>query len=106
MNNTIDVLSILPYKFPLKETVRCYTRRFNCLPVDELTNLAQKILGSRYLGISQLSEGFASTQGFSIIFRREGIPAVVEHFPELSAYLNAALKSLCNAFYLNILILT
>jgi hypothetical protein len=109
MNNTIDVLqsiSILPYKSPRKETVRCYARRFNCFPVDELTQLAQKILDSPYLGTSQLSDGFASTQGFSVIFRKEGIPTVIEHFPELSTYLNTALKSLCNAFYLNILILT
>jgi hypothetical protein len=109
MNNTLDILqsiSILLPKFPQKETVRCYARRFNCFPVDELAELAQKILGSPYLGTSQLSDEFASTQGFSVIFKKESISTVIEHFPELSTYLNVALKSLCNAFYLNILILT
>ncbi|MEA5480091.1 2OG-Fe(II) oxygenase [Pseudanabaena galeata UHCC 0370] len=108
MSNITDILqsiSILPPK-PTEQTVRSHARRFNCLPVDELTALAQKILVSPYLATSQLSESFASTQGFSIIFRKEGISQVVEHFPELSTYLNAALKSLCNAFYLNVLILT
>ena len=105
MNNIIDILQLIP-NIPNKQPLRCYTRKFNCLPVDQLKTLAEKVLNSPYLGISQLSEGFATTQGFSIIFKREGIPTVVEHFPELSTYLKAALKSLCNAFYLNILILT
>lgn len=105
MSNATDILRSISI-LPSKQTVRTYARRFNCLPVDELTALAHKILRSPYLGISQLSEGFACTQGFSIIFRKEGIPTVIERFPELSTYLNAALKSSCNSFYLNILILT
>ena len=101
-----NISNILQSILPPKQTVRSHARWFNCLPVDELTALAQKILVSPYLATSQLSESFASTQGFSVIFRKEGIPTVVEHFPELSTYLKAALKSLCNALYLNILILT
>ena len=105
MSNITDILQSISI-LPSKPIVRSHARRFNCLHVDELTALAQKILVSPYLATSQLSESFASTQGFSVIFRKEGIPTVVEHFPELSTYLKAALKSLCNAFYLNILILT
>ena len=105
MNNIIDILQLIP-NIANKQPLRCYTRKFNCLPVDQLKTLAEKVLNSPYLGISQLSEGFATTQGFSIIFKREGIPTVVEYFPDLSTYLKTALKSLCNAFYLNILILT
>ena len=101
-----NISNILQSILPPKQTARSHARWFNCLPVDELTALAQKILVSPYLATSQLSESFASTQGFSVIFRKEGIPTVVEHFPELSTYLKAALKSLCNALYLNILILT
>ncbi len=105
MINATDILRSISI-LPPKQTVRSHARRFNCLPVDELTPLAHKILGSPYLGTSQLSEDFASTQGFSLIFTKEGIPKVIEHFPELSTYLGAAVKSLCNAFYLNILIMT
>ncbi len=105
MNKIINTLKSIS-TVPDKETIRCYARRFDCLPVEELTTLAKKILVSPYLGVSQLSEGFASTQGFSVIFRQEGIPHVVEHFPELAPYIKATLKPFVNAFYLNILVLT
>lgn len=105
MSSTIDILQTIRNHRP-KKSLRCYARRFDCLPVEELKVLTKQILMSPYLGVSQLSEGFATTQGYSIIFRHQGISKLLEHLPELSAYLRVALKPHCNAFYLNILILT
>lgn len=68
-------------------------------------NYAKKILSSSYLGVSQLNNNFAQTKGFSVIFKRSGIEEVERHFSFFKPYLNIALKSSCNAFYLNPLLI-
>ena len=70
-----------------------------------INDLSAGILTSNYLGQSQLSDSFTTTKGFSVIFTKAGISKVQEHFPFFQAYLNLALNSQCNAFYLNPLIL-
>jgi FkbM family methyltransferase len=84
---------------------RAYARRSPCLPLDDLQNIAETIVTSPYLAASQLSTNFQGSQGFSVIFTRSGIDRVKEHFPSFAPYLDKALKSGCNAFYLNPLLL-
>lgn len=69
-----------------------------------LRTLKQKILASPYLAESKLSEHFAGTQGFSIVFQRSAIEMVAKQFPFLQPYLQTALMPQCNVFYLNPLI--
>lgn len=64
-----------------------------------------QILSSPYLAASQLSESFAGTKGFSVVFKRLGIGEVERHFPFFQPYLSVALMPTCNAFYLNPLVL-
>jgi predicted 2-oxoglutarate/Fe(II)-dependent dioxygenase YbiX len=64
-----------------------------------------EILSSPYLAASQLSESFAGTKGFSLVFKRSGIGEVERHFPFFQPYLRVALMPDCNAFYLNPLVL-
>jgi len=85
---------------------RCYAERSHYLSIEDLQNIAQTITTSPYLAESQLSTNFQGSRGFSVIFTRSGIDRVKEHFPSFTPYLQKALKSGCNAFYLNPLLLT
>lgn len=84
---------------------KCYSRKYDAFPKEYLQLLQRNILESPYLAASQLSENFVKTKGFSVVFKRSGIPEVEKHFPYFKIYLDSALKSSCNAFYLNPLIL-
>jgi hypothetical protein len=84
---------------------RCYARKVNILSLEYLNELKSAIVSSPYLAASQLSERFTNTKGFSVVFKSSGIPEVVKQFPFFEPYLQVALKSACNAFYLNPLIL-
>ncbi len=86
-------------------TKKCYQSQANAFSLDYLDQLRQSILSSPYLDGNQLGEGFAKTKGFSIAFTRSGIPQVEAKFPYLKPYLQTVLKSACNAFYLNPLVL-
>ena len=74
-------------------------------PLDYLKSLEKQILSCPYLGASQLSDSFAGTKGFSVVFKRSAIAQVKNHFPFLDQYLDTALNSNCNTFYLNPLII-
>lgn len=82
-----------------------YTQKYSCLTEDELRSLAESIETSSYLAKSQLSESFQSSRGFSVVFTRSGLKQVIAHFPNFEPYFQKALKTNCNAFYLNPLIL-
>ena len=82
-----------------------YSIRSKAFDLDYLNSLGRQILSSCYLGASQLSDSFAGTKGFSVIFKRSGISKVEQHFPFFQPYLKAALNPSCNAFYLNPLVL-
>jgi hypothetical protein len=85
---------------------RCYARRPNSLPIESLVALQTAILASPYLADSQLDHaGFQGSRGFSVVFTRSGIHRVLSRFPEFEPYIQRALKSACNAFYLNPLLL-
>ncbi len=82
-----------------------YSLKSKAFSLDYLKSLEKEILSCPYLGESQLSESFAGTQGFSIVFKRSAITQVNNHFPFLEPYLETALNSKCNAFYLNPLLI-
>jgi Rps23 Pro-64 3,4-dihydroxylase Tpa1-like proline 4-hydroxylase len=90
----------------MKNTLtKCYAQRHNVFPIEYLNELRSQILYSPYLAASQLSDSFAGTKGFSVIFKRSGIGKIEQHFSFFEPYLKAALKQACNAFYLNALVL-
>jgi len=82
-----------------------YSLKSKAFPLDYLKDLEKQILSSPYLAASQLSDSFTGTRGFSVVFKRQGIERVKHHFPFLYRYLQTALNSTCNAFYLNPLII-
>ena len=84
---------------------RYYSLTSKAFDSQDLDLLATQILSSPYLGSSQLSESFAGTKGFTVVFTRAGMDRVTKNFPAFKSYLKTALKSDCNAFYLNPLIL-
>lgn len=88
-----------------KTPVKLHARKDNVFSPSYLHELRSQILLSPYLSTSQLSESFADTQGFSLVFKRSTINLVEKHFPFFKPFLEVALKESCNAFYLNTLIL-
>lgn len=84
---------------------KCYAQRHNVFPIEYINELRSQLLPSPYLAASQLSDSFAGTKGFSVIFKRSGIGEIEQHFPFFEPYLKVALKQACNAFYLNALVL-
>ncbi|WGV27158.1 2OG-Fe(II) oxygenase [Halotia branconii] len=83
----------------------CYAKKCNIFPLTYLDELKSAIMSSPYLADSQLSDRFNKTRGFSVVFKRSSILEVVRLFPYFQLYLETALKSACNAFYLNFLII-
>jgi hypothetical protein len=84
---------------------KCYAFRPSGWNAAELSALAKHIQTSPYLESSPEGASFVGTRGFAVIFRRSGIPQVVQTFPWLTDYLALVLKQGCNAFYLNPLLL-
>ncbi|MCW5315529.1 2OG-Fe(II) oxygenase [Nostoc sp. KVJ3] len=82
-----------------------YSLRAKTFNPDYLNLLQMEILSSPYLAESQLSNDFAGTRGFSIVFQGSEVNQVKEHFPYLQSYLDTVLLPTCNAFYLNPLII-
>jgi Rps23 Pro-64 3,4-dihydroxylase Tpa1-like proline 4-hydroxylase len=85
--------------------IGCYAKKHDLFPIDYLQELRSQILSSTYLASNHLSENFANTKGFSLVFKRSGIDRVKQRFPYLITYLDRVLKPSCNAFYLNPLII-
>lgn len=79
--------------------------RPHALTPAQLADLEQAILTSPLLGKNPLNHYFATTLGFSVVFRREALEAVTERFPAFAPYLTQALSPMANAFYLNPLVL-
>jgi hypothetical protein len=98
--------SLIEFMKPVQTaSTRCYAKKLNVLSWEYLEELKSAIESSPYLAASQLSDRFTGTRGFSVVFKRSGIPEVIRQFPYFQSYLQVALKSACNAFYLNPLIL-
>ncbi|MCU0865716.1 MAG: 2OG-Fe(II) oxygenase [Planctomycetes bacterium] len=66
-----------------------------------LDTLQKGIRGCRFFTVNNLNRDFVGTRGFSVVFRREGLPQVLAEFPVFAPYLDRALRGDCNAFYLN-----
>lgn len=82
-----------------------HRQQFDYLDEADLKNLHKAILESPYLGSSDLNEGFASTQGFSLLFKRQERDRVKSMFPEFEPYLSKVLKAQANVFFLNPLVI-
>jgi predicted 2-oxoglutarate/Fe(II)-dependent dioxygenase YbiX len=72
---------------------------------DALRTLRRALLGSPYFAAHTLNRDFVGTRGFSVVFRADGRREVERAFPALVAYLARVLRTDCNAFYLNPLLL-
>lgn len=82
-----------------------YSLRANTFHADYLRSLEKQILASTYLAESQLSNSFAGSKGFSVVFHSSEIAQVVQKFPFFELYLKTALSAKYNVFYLNPLVL-
>lgn len=72
---------------------------------DYLHQLRGEILACSYFSVNNLNRDFVGTKGFSVVFQRAGMGQVERRFPFFKPYLDRALQSSCNAFYLNPLLL-
>lgn len=82
-----------------------YALRSQAFASSYLKYLEQEIITSPYLAESKLSQHFAGTKGFSLVFQRSQIEIVNQQFPFLQSYLQTALIPQCNVFYLNPLVI-
>lgn len=82
-----------------------YQQRNQVFSQDYLSELQGQILACPYFAVNNLNRDFVGTKGFSVVFRRSHLQTVEQHFPYFSRYLEYALQSDCNAFYLNPLLL-
>ena len=76
------------------------------LSPEQLSELLSSVLESPYLAESDLNEGFSSTKGFSIMFRRDQLERAKELMPTLVPYFDSVLKPEANAFFLNPLVIS
>lgn len=79
--------------------------RLDTLTEEQLSGLLSSVLESPYLAESDLNEGFSSTRGFSMMFRRDQLGRAKELMPSLVPYFDSVLKSEANAFFLNPLVI-
>ncbi len=85
--------------------MKSYQIQHNVFPDRYLRKLGQHINANSYFVVNNLNRDFVKTKGFSIVFRRDGLLMVEQKFPFFKPYLDIALQSECNAFYLNPLLL-
>jgi hypothetical protein len=82
-----------------------YQKQSQLFSAKYLSDLKGQILACPYFSINNLNRDFVNTKGFSVVFRRSHFAIVIQKFPYFQAYLEHALNSDCNAFYLNPLLL-
>jgi len=63
------------------------------------------VLESPWLAATTLNMRFASTWGFSVAFRREGLARLRKTFPDFQPYLDLVMEGDYNAFFLNPLVI-
>ncbi|MGL4622085.1 MAG: 2OG-Fe(II) oxygenase [Chroococcidiopsis sp.] len=86
--------------------MKYYHQQPSCFPSNYLNDLWGEIQACPYFTTNNLNRDFVGTKGFSVVFQRAGIAEVEQKFPYFKPYINLALRSDCNAFYLNPLLLT
>ena len=79
--------------------------RENILGSEQLEGLLSAVLSSPYLAESDLNEGFSTTKGFSLMFRRDQLERATTLMPDLKPYFETVLKPEANAFFLNPLVI-
>jgi hypothetical protein len=89
----------------MKNNGKYYYSQEGVFPEVYLKKLQKSILQCEYMAINNLNRDFIGTRGFSIVFQRTAQEKVVKNFPFFEKYLAKALDPLCNAFYLNPLLL-
>ncbi|GAC1470105.1 MAG: 2OG-Fe(II) oxygenase [Chamaesiphon sp.] len=82
-----------------------YRLQHHAFPPEYLSSLQGQILTCPYFTVNNLNRDFVDTKGFSLVFQRSGLREVEQRFPFFKPYLSIALQPLCNAFYLNPLLL-
>ena len=82
-----------------------HTETPHAFPAAHLARLRRQILASKYLAVNNLNRDFVGTRGFSVVFRSATVERVHREFPCFKEYLDRVLDPLCNAFYLNPLVL-
>ncbi len=85
--------------------MRYYQQLSNSFPLGYLNDLWGEIQACSYFAVNNLNRDFVGTKGFSVVFQRSGLKRVERQFPFFKSYLDVALQSNCNAFYLNPLLL-
>ena len=85
--------------------MKYYQIQNNVLSDRYLKKLWNNINSNSYFAVNNLNRDFVNTKGFSVVFRRDGLPKVEQTFPFFKPYLEIALQHDCNAFYLNPLLL-
>jgi 2OG-Fe(II) oxygenase superfamily len=85
--------------------LKYYQQRSNPFPNNYLNDLWGEIQACPYFAVNNLNRDFVGTKGFSVVFQRSGLARVERQFPFFKTYLDVALQSNCNAFYLNPLLL-
>ncbi|MBX3464987.1 MAG: 2OG-Fe(II) oxygenase [Planctomycetes bacterium] len=80
-----------------------YRTRPDAVPADRLRALRERIRASPWFTTNNLNRDFVGTQGFSVVFHGTEREAVHAAFPFFQGYLDLALRTDCNAFYLNAL---
>lgn len=85
--------------------LKYYRQQPDAFPSSYLSNLQGEIQACPYFAVNNLNRDFIGTKGFSIVFQRSGLADVEQQFPWFRPYLDLALQSTCNAFYLNPLLL-
>lgn len=93
-------LAIMPATL-LRRTMPAFTTQPDAVPAEYLRELREQIRKSPYFTVNNLNRDFVGTRGFSVVFRRGAIERVRQQFPWAGRYLDLALRSECNAFYLN-----
>ncbi|NJP11202.1 MAG: 2OG-Fe(II) oxygenase [Leptolyngbyaceae cyanobacterium RU_5_1] len=85
--------------------MKYYRQQPGAFPPGYLNDLRGEILACPYFAINNLNRDFVGTKGFSVVFQRSHLANVERRFPFFKLYLEQALQPICNAFYLNPLLL-
>lgn len=89
-------------RWPWHKPVRIRT---GALSVSQAEAVRRAVIESPYLAGTTLNMRFASTWGFSVAFRREGLAKLRKTFPDYVAYFEMVMERGYNAFFLNPLVI-
>lgn len=94
------------WEIPTAELSNYYHLQHNAFEPDYLSDLQGEILACPIFAVNNLNRDFVGTKGFSVVFQQSAIGKVEQRFPFFKPYLAQALQPMCNAYYLNPLLLS